>query len=262
MPLKYLTSPNGRIFYMLKTFTIKQLDVFRNESVSKIAEGIKRKDNRIILEGIRNLVYLAGLFIMANAGADELKDWLFGRKPSFSDKVWDNILRLFGLSRFIVWETRRAGPVKAFWKLITPPMDVIEAPLKDVQNFLKDDEIGTDLKIKNAETWKMIPFIGKHYYWWFGGGKESENKKQEKDNPYAKYIRGVRQRKAKYTKIAKAGYKRELDARKKGNAKKAEKIKKETAEKKARIIKERDSFVKKNKKEAFDYKKTLNENID
>jgi hypothetical protein len=117
---------------------------------------------------------------MANAGADEIKDWIFGRKPSFADKVWDNILRLFGMSRFIAWETRRSGPVMAFWKLISPPMDIVEAPLKDAWSMFKDDGKPWQIKVKNAETWKVIPFIGKHYYWWFGGGREAGQRREEK----------------------------------------------------------------------------------
>ena len=33
MPLKYLKHPNGRVFYMLKTFTIKQFDVMRRDGI-------------------------------------------------------------------------------------------------------------------------------------------------------------------------------------------------------------------------------------
>jgi diguanylate cyclase (GGDEF)-like protein len=180
MPKAYLTSPRGRLLYMLKTFTIKQLDAFRNESLTVIKKGFQDKNSKEVMRGLLNLVYLAALFIMANAGADEIKDWIFGRKPSFADKVWDNILRLFGMSRFIAWETRRSGPVMAFWKLISPPMDIVEAPLKDAWSMFKDDGKPWQIKVKNAETWKVIPFIGKHYYWWFGGGREAGQRREEK----------------------------------------------------------------------------------
>lgn len=181
MPKVYLTSPRGRLLYMLKTFTIKQLDAFRNESLSLIKAGIQDGDKDKILKGMTNLIYLVALYVLANAGADELKDWLFGRKPKFADKVYDNIWRLFGLSRFIAWETRRAGPVMAFWKLISPPMDIIEAPLSDTWKLFQDDGVDFEVKIKNAETWKIIPFLGKHYYWWYGGGRAGEQKRREKE---------------------------------------------------------------------------------
>jgi len=189
MPMKYLKSPGGRLFYMLKTFTIKQLDAFRNESIDYIKEGISAKNGKLILKGLINMAHLAALFVAANTGADELKDWLFGRKPSFSDKVWDNIFRLFGLSRYISWEVRRNGIVMAFWKLITPPMDIIEAPLRDSWKMFKENGESFDVKLKNAETWKIIPFFGKHYYWWFGGGRRREVKRQQKSIPKLNFAR-------------------------------------------------------------------------
>ena len=46
MPVKYNEMAGGRIFYMLKSFTIKQLDVFRNIHFDKINNG---KTSKIIL---------------------------------------------------------------------------------------------------------------------------------------------------------------------------------------------------------------------
>jgi hypothetical protein len=66
----------------------------------------------------------------------------------------------------------------AFWKLISPPMDIVEAPLKDLQTIEKNKE-DFAVNVRNAETWKIIPFFGKHYYWWFGGGREKEVRKQD-----------------------------------------------------------------------------------
>jgi diguanylate cyclase (GGDEF)-like protein len=217
MPKAYLTSPRGRLLYMLKTFTIKQLDAFRNESLTVIKKGFQDKNSKEVMRGLLNLVYLAALFIMANAGADEIKDWIFGRKPSFADKVWDNILRLFGMSRFIAWETRRSGPVMAFWKLISPPMDIVEAPLKDAWAMFKDDGKPWQIKVKNAETWKVIPFIGKHYYWWFGGGREAGQRREEKAERATKsperlhYESKLRSYKKQYEEAIKRGDKEQAD---------------------------------------------------
>lgn len=255
MPLKYLNSPNGRLLYMLKTFTIKQIDAFRNESINIIAEGLKTGNKLTTLKGMRNLIYLTALFVMANAGADALKDWLFGRKPAFQDKVWDNILRLFGLSRFIVWEARRSGPVKAFWKLISPPMEIVEAPLKDFWAISKDDDKSIGVKIKNAESWKMVPFLGKHYYWWFGGGRASELEKRDRNSPYAKLKREIRQQKAKAKRIAKKGLRYEKVALKKGDKEQAARIKKETQDKIDMITRDLKKYVDENKDAAIEYRK-------
>jgi len=181
MPKKYLDSPNGRIGYALKTFTIKQLDVFRREGIWKI-KNAKTATERAIAIG--NFMYLIGLFVAANGSADALKDLLFGRDPDFEDTVYDNIFRLFGLSRFLTWEARRNGISMAVAKLIAPPFDIVEAPYKDIKAAItkgkKTRTEDDDFRLRNAETWKIIPFFGKHYYWWFGGGRASENRRMGK----------------------------------------------------------------------------------
>lgn len=172
MPKAYLDSPKGRLFYMLKTFTIKQLDVFRSECLHVIRMGVKNKDFKMVAEGVGKLMYLTILFSLANAGADEIKDWIFGRKTTLADKVADNIARLFALSRYFSWTVRREGPGSALVKLISPPLEIIEAPAADVFNAFKKDGKPFMVKLKNAESWKLVPFVGKHWYWKIGKGAE------------------------------------------------------------------------------------------
>ncbi|MCG7853457.1 MAG: hypothetical protein MIO92_13130, partial [Methanosarcinaceae archaeon] len=74
MPQKYLDAGNGRVFYMLKTFTLKVFDVYRNEIFYKLKNGDKAEK----IQGMKNLVTLTMFFVLANAGADELKDLLLG----------------------------------------------------------------------------------------------------------------------------------------------------------------------------------------
>jgi len=102
MPEKYLASPNGRIFYMLKSFTLKQVDVFRRESISKIISGTPKEK----VQGVKRLVALGGMFMLANATSDEIKDLVLGRKTSTSDRVVDNLVRLGGLSKFDIYKIR------------------------------------------------------------------------------------------------------------------------------------------------------------
>ena len=102
MPQRYLTAGNGRIFYMLKTFTIKQFDAFRNEAFHKIRTGNRAEK----IQGLKNFTRLAMFFVLANATADELKDRALGRKTDLGDRVADNVLRLAGASKFITWKAR------------------------------------------------------------------------------------------------------------------------------------------------------------
>jgi len=157
MPERYLTSGNGRIFYMLKTFTIKQFDAFRNEAFHKIRTG----DRQEKIQGFKNLVRLSMLFVLANAGADELKDWLLGRKTDFSDRVVDNVLRLAGSSKYITWKARTEGAGSAMARQVLPPFKFIDSATKDIYNAGDD---------KGLEITKSIPLLGKLAYWHIGRG--------------------------------------------------------------------------------------------
>ncbi|HNF58742.1 MAG TPA: hypothetical protein PLN89_04140, partial [Elusimicrobiota bacterium] len=64
LPLAYLSGGNSRIFYALKTFQIRQTDMFRQEIFKKMAEpGLK---NKVI--GTRRLITLIPALLLAGVG--------------------------------------------------------------------------------------------------------------------------------------------------------------------------------------------------
>ncbi|HSW64878.1 MAG TPA: hypothetical protein VLH56_16440 [Dissulfurispiraceae bacterium] len=162
MPQQYLTGGNGRIFYMLKTFTLKQFDAFRREAFQKIATEGQRT------QGIKNLVHLAACFAVANASADFIKDLILGRPINIEDKVVDNMLRLVGISKFVTWKAREEGVGSASVRQIMPPFKAVDALSKDINSA--GDE-------KGLEITQSIPVVGKLYYWWFGKGAEKSERK-------------------------------------------------------------------------------------
>lgn len=157
MPQKYLEAGNGRLFYMLKSFTLKQFDVYRNEIYQKIASP----DKKTKIEGFKNLVRLTAFFVIANAGADELKDLVLGRSTDFDDRLVDNMLRLFGVSKFVTWKARTEGLGSAAARQILPPFKFLDAATKDIV------KAGDD---KGLETLASIPVVGKLAYWHMGRG--------------------------------------------------------------------------------------------
>ena len=157
MPQKYLDAGNGRLFYMLKTFTLKVFDVYRNEVYYKVKKGNKSEK----IEGFRNLLRLGFYFVLANAGADELKDWVLGRKTDFSDRMVDNLLRLMGISKFVTWKARTEGVGSALSRQILPPFKFIDSLGKDIITL--GDE-------KGLEVVGSIPVVGKLAYWHIGRG--------------------------------------------------------------------------------------------
>lgn len=168
MPEAYLKSGNGRIFYMLKSFTIKQIDVYRNEVFAEI-----RKGNTV--QGLKNLTRLMAFFVMMNASADFLKDLVLGREKEPEDYLVDNILRAFAISKFQIYTARREGVGTAAAKTILPPFKFIDSMYKDIDKAIRKK--GTNPN--DLKTIQSIPVTGKMYYWWFGAGAD-QNKKKKK----------------------------------------------------------------------------------
>ena len=162
MPAKYLTAGNGRIFYSLKSYSIKALSNIRRESFDKMMVPGTRA------EGARNLVMLGSLLVFANAGIDELKDWLLGKDEAFSDNVYDNFLKLGFMSRYTVDTGLREGFAKSWLtSLLTPPgISVADPLLQDTMSWLDFDKDNTFKSLQG------VPLIGKLAYSRTKGGKE------------------------------------------------------------------------------------------
>lgn len=175
-PEGYLANPNGRVLYMLKSFTIKQLDAFRREAFSLMVHG-NAKQKAV---GFRNLIHLAGLFYLINVPVDWLKDWIMGRDPQLSDIAIDNIWKLMGVNRYAVWRAREQGLVEAAAIFLAPPAPFIEHPLRDIWNATERIAEGEDIKPGEFESWRIIPFVGSPIYWRGGGGAEKVKKRREK----------------------------------------------------------------------------------
>lgn len=182
MPEAYLRSGNGRIFYMLKTYSIKLLDVYRNEVFKQFKKNPK--------EGLENLIRLTFLVSMLGVGADTLKDFLMGREINLEETFIDNILKIAMFSKYQVDKSKREGIGRVIMSSIIPPSNVID----DLQKDITDEKFRTGEKgLNELRSIKNIPVLGKAVYWWFGGGlktKEKELTKIYKD----KYIKALQKK--------------------------------------------------------------------
>ena len=165
MPELYLKHPNGRIFYMLKTFTIKQYDIYRNQVFQEIRAGN-------VKTGLRNLMRLVVFFTLMNAGGDFLKDLVLNRDTPLEDHVVNNIARLFGFGKYQLYSARKEGLGTATFKTIMPPFKAVDAASKDIDKIATKEDVDVD----DLQIIGSIPIVGKMYYWWFGGGAEKEPK--------------------------------------------------------------------------------------
>jgi hypothetical protein len=177
MPEVYLNHPNGRLFYMLKSFTLKQYDIARREGFDLIASG----DNKKVKQGVKNLLSLSALFMAANATADEIKDLMLGRDTPPSDRVIDNIWRLLGASKYDVYKARQDGIGTTVMRKILFPASIWDRASKDFETIVTDKRYergpleGERYKFESTQT---IPVGGKLYYWWFGRGDQKEEYKE------------------------------------------------------------------------------------
>lgn len=164
----YVRNPNGRIFYMLKSYQLKQIDYFREHSENKILEGklMMQQGNtggaKRMAEGLMQLAGLGAIFVGVSGSMDVAKDVVYGRPIDMDDKMSDAGWRLFGLSRYFPYQVRREGPISAAADWALPPLSAYSRPFKDII-AIEDGFAG--------ETTRGLPG-GDFYYWYFGGGRD------------------------------------------------------------------------------------------
>lgn len=163
MPEYYLNGGNLRIFYMLKTYTLKLIDIYHNDVFVQMKTDPKK--------GLKNLIKLTASVALMGATSDVIKDLLLGRDIEFDDLIIDNLLKLFGFNRWQLYKARQDGLLTAFMRSILPPVPFLDDVYKDIVNRRKFPD------------WRIIgriPFVGKFYYWWFGGGKRFRKRGKKK----------------------------------------------------------------------------------
>ena len=169
MPRYYAEGGKKRLFYMMKSYFIKQLNEYR-----KICfETAKTNPRKAVVDMTRLTAYL----MLFNAGADVLKDLLFGRPVNVPDSLVDNIFIGGSINRYQAMSVKREGLFKTLQKQLMFPVMMDEL----VVDILSDKEV------KDWNTWKNVPLVGRPYYWWFGGGhlktlKEEKKARNERRN--------------------------------------------------------------------------------
>lgn len=159
MPRYYAEGGKKRLFYMMKSYFIKQLNEYR-----KICfEMAKSNPRKAVVDMTRLTVYL----MLFNAGADVLKDLLFGRSVNVPDSLVDNIFIGGSINRYQAMSVKREGLFKTLQKQLLFPVMMDEL----IVDILSNKEV------KDWNTWKNVPLVGRPYYWWFGGGHLKEKKR-------------------------------------------------------------------------------------
>lgn len=211
MPLGYVKHPKGRLMYMLKTFTIKQIDLLRRSTLDEINAGYKAKDWGRVGRGTLNMFKYAGYFGISQQGINAVKDFILGREVSMSDRAVSGIAQSMGLHRMYfhmfqdAFDPKNASSferntLNMAWNFFAPtPMSialktVIPDALDTYEGVADDNDqdifqsYGEDFRLFGVETpipdsmipwakgrgWRYLPWLGKDLYWSIGAGRDIE----------------------------------------------------------------------------------------
>jgi hypothetical protein len=170
MPEYYLRLPNGRVGYMLKTFTIKYINLLRREMLDRFASGE-------IKEGIKRGGMLITAFSAGGISTDLMKDAMLGREPEVDDLIVDNLLKQTGIfDRYTIDKLGSSRePIKDFaFSTFMAPTGAAEPFARTAWNVAS----GEGFKEKDSRDMvKQIPGLGKVYENWFMGGREEADQK-------------------------------------------------------------------------------------
>ena len=164
-PEQYLRMPNGRIIYMLKSFTIKQFESFRREGIDQMINGKTAKEKAV---GLAKVMHLAGLFMLMGLPTEWIKDFIKNRNTSMSDIMIDSAWKLFGLNSYQgIRFARSRSATEALYLAIGPPFPYIDRPIRDIYVAATK---WPDITMKEFHSYRLIPVVGGFIHDWWGAG--------------------------------------------------------------------------------------------
>jgi len=190
MPQMYLDLPNGRAFYALQSFALKQLDVIKRNILDEYKNGNKKK---AVVNATRYSLIVGG----GNTLVDYGKDVALGREIdpyNIPKDILFNTIKVFGVNEYAYDKFLKTGEVdewvNSMWM---PPIGVVAAPAADamklIQKALDPDEEITMQDLYNLQTTRRAPFVGSLVQNYLGGGRERYN--EEIDDKRTDNIFGI-----------------------------------------------------------------------
>lgn len=172
MPVAYLKLGNGRIFYQMLSFYTKQLDVVRREAYREMKKGNYTR-------GVTNLAKLVAMLTAANATAQEIQDFLYGRPATtWSARTGEAFMStFFNLSRYTRSQIEREsvfGTIVGGY-LEPPVISTLDYATADIREMWKaSQEPGEVFTLEDSKAVRAIPVGGQMYYWHAGKGEQSK----------------------------------------------------------------------------------------
>jgi len=166
MPQGYLDAKNGRLLYMLKSFTLKQWDIVRRNIYQEAKDGN-------VAGATRNLAVLGGYLMAANLGVQTVRDMLLGREVRPEDipsKAMWGLAGVYGINQYVAERYFRSGQyTEGVANYLVPATPIVD----DLFKLGSDIAEGEDME--PFRYVRSVPVVGPLLYSWFGGGAENYN---------------------------------------------------------------------------------------
>lgn len=167
MPPLYSNLKNGRVAYMLKSFTLKQFDIVRREVVQEAAKGN-------IGEASKNMFMISTYLMAAGVPTTVAVDWVLGREirmEDLPDRAMWSLLGVFGMNAYLWDRYLSAGNfTEGAANVVTPPMGTATLPYRAAAEAFKE-EPSWDKFLKD------VPILGTLLYNRLGTGAERYNER-------------------------------------------------------------------------------------
>ena len=169
VPEGYQTDPSKRLFYKLSTFMLLDLNYNRQEFMNDLVGPGKTLQQRTV--ALRRLAYMATLLTMFGLPSDMLDDWISGKDTYIPEHVMNNMLGMFGLSKYTITRALEKGTVESVIQRFTPPaINIMIKGESSLMSWVKGDTELFDMK-----AWQNAP-LSDVWYYRTGAGKESQRK--------------------------------------------------------------------------------------
>ena len=120
MALGIVNNPNLRFTVAMKSFMVKQLNFVKDRMVNEFIDGVRTGNARKIKKASSDIALLMTFLLMIGLPVDALKDFLAGRLGYMSDYLFNGMFRVFGISRYTVYQARKEGVGQAALDFFTP----------------------------------------------------------------------------------------------------------------------------------------------
>ena len=166
----YLNHPNLRMFYQLKTFFIRHLNMLRTEIPRTFADGH-------YAEATKNALVYSLLVPTGTAFNTMGKNVVLGREESIDledlpDEYFNSLLKIFGANEYVLQRYQRPSEIAK--ATLFPPFTMFDDAFKTISGLVEGEDPKYDTLIRNA------PIFGTFIYNYFGPGIENYQKAQKK----------------------------------------------------------------------------------